>query len=169
MELKDLKAYNSGTVIVSPITKRETCIEEDAPDGSKSYIDLETGYYSNSNFTQDSEVVKRLIVQSPEIVRINLFIDEERDIVWFLSVIQIPNNCIIHPDRTSEKPGYQWVKLPLIEIEEYDRKALTENDPDMVKKYNELIESKTKKYPANEFFIAMSDAGALLLGDETDG
>ena len=92
--------------IKSPITGTEKCFVE-IHDGIESYLCMDSGYTSNTKYTADSEMIKQVEKGAPKIVNDLKFIDEERNIIWYPSVLQIPGEGMIFPDGTG-KDDWGW-------------------------------------------------------------
>ena len=108
--------------IKSPITGTEKCFVERHNDVC-SYLCMDSGYTSNTKYIADSELIKQVEAAAPKIVNDLKFIDEERNIIWYPSVLQIPGEGMIFPDGTS-KDDWGWsvakqVNIPTEEQKEY--------------------------------------------------
>ena len=108
--------------IKSPITGEEKCFVEQYKDVT-SYLCMDSGYTSNTNYKIDSDLIKEVEAAAPKIVNDLRFVDEERNIVWYPSVLQIPGEGMIFPDGTN-KEDWGWsvakeIAIPADEQKEY--------------------------------------------------
>jgi len=96
-------------------------VEKTEVDGSpfESYICFECGLTSNSYFALDSEHLEKATENNTQLMNDLKFIDEERGIVWFPSVINMGEKGIIYPDGSMT--DWHWNYAAVIDVPEEER------------------------------------------------
>ena len=85
----------------------------------ESYICFECGLTSNSYFALDSEHLEKATENNTQLMNDLKFIDEERGIVWFPSVINMGEKGIIYPDGSMT--DWHWNYAAVIDVPEEER------------------------------------------------
>lgn len=92
-----------------PKCASSNCFEEVhtvATNSVKSYICMGCGFTSTSLNTEDSEYIKNFEETCPELFKDIKFIDPERKIVWYPTVLNFPELGLIFPDGAN---AFNWV------------------------------------------------------------
>ncbi len=106
-------------VITCPICfDSDNCFEEMQEEYS-SYLCFHCGFMSDSRYVIDSLQLIENLKKSPKLVQDLKFEDKERDIVWFLSVINMGEKGIIFPE--GEVDDYVWKYAKVVDIPEEER------------------------------------------------
>lgn len=98
----------------------EMCYEYEFPQ-YKQHMCFNCGYGSTSHMVKDSDFVKTSKETMPELIKDLEFVDEN-NLVWYPSVINIPEKGMLFPNG-SNKENWGWSVAPLTPIldEEKDR------------------------------------------------
>ena len=110
----------------------DRCFEE-VQEAYSSYLCFNCGYMSDSRYKVDDFDLIEKLKNSPKLVQDTKFEDKEREIVWFLSVINMGELGIIFPE--GRPSNYSWKYAKVIDIPEeervnydnYDRRLDVEN------------------------------------------
>ena len=92
---------------------------EDAQDGFSSYLCFNCGYMSDSRYKKDSINLIESLKRSPKLVQETQFYDKERNIVWFLSILNMGELGVIYPE--GDEKDYVWKYAKLVDIPEDER------------------------------------------------
>ena len=84
----------------------DKCFEE-VQETYSSFLCFSCGYMSDSRYQLDSLNLKK----SPKLVQETKFEDKERNIVWFLSVINMGTLGMIYPEGTPNNFVWRYAKL----------------------------------------------------------
>lgn len=102
--------------VKSPLTGYNNAFRELIPDTDKySYWDTQTGYMSTDYLVAGSDAVDVAEATQPQIVKALRVIDQERNLVWYPSIIDIPSRGMVFPDGTSTD-NWGWFYAPYVEI-----------------------------------------------------
>ncbi len=117
-----METNNEPKKIVSPFTGKKNCFVEQVGD-KESYLCVESGYTTNSEYKIGSDVLKEAESRTPRLVNDLKYEDKERGLVWFPSIVQIPGIGMVFPDGTNTDDwGYSVAKqipIPTEEQKEY--------------------------------------------------
>ena len=83
------------------------------------------GYGSTSHMVKDSEFVTSSKETMPELVKDLEFVAED-NLVWYPSVINVPEKGILFPNGGS-KDAWGWTVAPLIEIDKEEKPRFPKN------------------------------------------
>ena len=98
-------------VITCPVCfDTDHCFEEIQPTFS-SYLCFNCGFMSDSRYEIGSIKLIESLKKSPKLVRESKFEDKERNIVWFLSVINMGTLGMIYPEGTPNDYSWRYAKL----------------------------------------------------------
>ena len=100
----------------------DKCFEEIQPE-FQSYLCFACGYMSDSRYKKDSMYLIENLKRSPKLVQETQFHDKERDIIWFLAILNMGELGMIYPE--GNKKDYSWryaktVDVPKDEQSKYD-------------------------------------------------
>ena len=98
----------------------EETIERKTEDDFKSYLCFNCGYTSNSFYTSESKERNKHLANTAEIIKELEFFDEERQLYWYPSVINMGPKGIIFPEGNLE--SWYWRYAEVIFIPEEERK-----------------------------------------------
>tara|TARA_R100001594_G_scaffold34545_1_gene63570 strand:- start:567 stop:1076 length:510 start_codon:yes stop_codon:yes gene_type:complete len=141
----------------------EKCFEEtvvrENEDDFKSYLCFHCGFTSNSFYTKDNKARAQHLETTAELIKELEFFDEERQIYWYPSVINMGPKGIIFPEGNLET--WYWRYAEVIFIPEGER----ENYP-VPGKDGEFYESRldvegAKRFGQFEFLDACTDMGLV--------
>ncbi len=107
--------------ILCPKCNSNNCFEEIYPNTDIiGYLCYSCGYTSTSKFKPGSDIEIQAIKSQPDFIRNNVFYDKERDINWYMAVVQTTNGTIFpEPDENN----WHWTYAPIKEILEKDLEA----------------------------------------------
>ena len=107
--------------IKSPIDGSDKCFRvysDDFPD--EHYLCMTTGYMSTSNYKIGSPQLENELDRSPELIKTIQHYDEERDIVWIPTILNIPGKGMVFPEGTVG--NWKWAFAAIIPIPEEEQK-----------------------------------------------
>jgi len=115
--------------IKSPIDNSDKCYRIfTEPKTDDHYLCMTTGFMSNTAYSVGSDKLNQELERSPELVKALQHFDEERELVWLPTILNIPGKGMIYPDGTLEK--WEWCHASVIEIPEDERKNYPIPDKD---------------------------------------
>jgi hypothetical protein len=114
----------NDNLIQCPHCEGNMCYEYQHKDYNQ-WMCFNCGYGSTSHMTKDSDFVKLNKETMPELVKDLEFIAED-DLVWYPSVINVPEKGILFPNGSS-KDAWGWSVAPLIQIEEEEKSRFPKN------------------------------------------
>lgn len=88
----------------------DKCFEE-VQETYSSFLCFNCGYMSDSRYQLDSLQLIDNLKKSPKLVQETKFEDKERNIVWFLSVINMGTLGMIYPEGTPNDYSWRYAKL----------------------------------------------------------
>ncbi len=92
---------------------------EDMQEEFNSYLCFSCGYMSDSRYKKDSINLIESLKRSPKLVQETQFYDKERNIVWFLSILNMGELGVIYPE--GDEKDYVWKYAKLVDIPEDER------------------------------------------------
>ena len=114
--------------IVSPFTGKKNCFIQRL-DGEESYLCMDSGYTTNTTYEIGSDVIKDAESKAPKLVNDLKFVDKERGLVWFPSIVQVPGIGMIFPDGSSiDDWGYSVAKQVAIPTEEQKKYPIADKE-----------------------------------------
>ena len=119
----------------------------------ESYICFECGLTSNSYFALDSEHLEKATENNTQLMNDLKFIDEERGIVWFPSVINMGEKGIIYPDGSMT--DWHWNYAAVIDVPEEERDQYDGHD-------KRLDIENPQKFGQFEFMDACKAMGIII-------
>lgn len=124
-----------------------------------SYLCTTCGYTSNSEFKKDSDTLNQIRANSPKIVAELEYIDNERDISWFPSVINTIRG-MVYPVGT--KNEWKWNVALATKLSDEDQKAYPIPGSDDQYYESRLDVDNALEFKNNEFIEAMKALGAAI-------
>ena len=118
----------------------DNCFEE-IQETFSSYLCFACGFMSDSRYEVGSLQLIENLKKSPKLVQDTAFVDKNRNIVWFPSVINMGELGIIYPEGTPDKYVWRYAKVIKISDKEkakydnYDRRL----DVDNAEKFKHFI------------------------------
>ena len=89
----------------------------------KSYMCFNCGFTSNSSYKWESPELKKAQVGSSQLMNDISFYDEERELMWFPSVLNMGKLGVIYPDGVQNNWNYKLAEVrKLTELEKKDEK-----------------------------------------------
>ena len=146
--------------ITSPIDGSDRCFRIfSEPETTEQYLCMTTGYSSTSEHKIGSETLNQELARVPELVQTLQHYDEERDIVWIPTIMNVPGKGMVFPEGNLETWG--WSFAPIVEIPKDEIK----NYP-IPNKEGEFFDSKldienSVKFEKNQFHKALIKMGVL--------
>ena len=146
--------------IKSPIDGSDKCYRiYSEPFTEESYLCMKTGYSTNSKLKIASPELNEELERSPELIRAVQFFDEERDLVWIPTIMNIPGKGMVFPEGSLEKWG--WAVASIIDIPEDEQKNYPIPNKDGEFYTSKLDIENCKRFEKNEFDKALIDMGVL--------
>lgn len=106
--------------IICPHCGSHNCFHEDAGDGITSYLCMSCGYTSNDLFKTGTEQLDDYEITLPDLYKDIKFVDEERGITWYPTVMNAPNFGIVFVDGTNES-DWKWKAAPSVDVSKKDK------------------------------------------------
>ena len=135
----------------------ERCFEDTQElDGKefKSYMCFNCGFTSNSSYKWDSPELKKAQLGSSQLMNDISFYDEERELMWFPSVLNMGKLGVIYPDGVQNNWNYKLAEVrKLTELEKKDEKY---DGHDSI-----LDVENAKTYGQYEFLDACKEMGII--------
>ena len=135
----------------------ERCFEDTQEQDGKtfsSYMCFNCGFTSNSAYKWDSPELKNAQVGATQLMNDIALFDEDREIVWFPSVLNMGKFGIIYPDGT--KNNWMWRYAEVTKLTEEEMK-----DPQYEGHEHKLDVDNSKSYGQHEFMDACKDMGII--------
>ena len=123
---------------------------EDIQEDFKSYMCFHCGFMSDSRYTLDRKEFEEYILKAPQLVQDLQYKDEERNIVWFPSIVNMGPKGIIYPE--GDVKNWKWRYAEVIDIPKSMRKKYNDYD-------KRLDVENAKVYGQYEFLKACKDMG----------
>ena len=112
--------YEGERVITCPICFNDEKCFEDMHGDFSSYLCFRCGYTSNSHYTKDSAERAKHIGNTPELIKGLEFFDNERELYWYPSVLNMGTKVIIFPE--GKEDNWVWKYAKVIDIPEDEKK-----------------------------------------------
>ena len=133
------------------------CFEETVENENgefKSYMCFNCGFTSNSSYKWDSPELKKAQLGSSQLMNDISFYDEERELMWFPSVLNMGKLGVIYPDGVQNNWNYKLAEVrKLTELEKKDEKY---DGHDSI-----LDVENAKTYGQYEFLDACKEMGII--------
>ena len=123
---------------------------EDVQEEFSSYLCFNCGYMSDSRYEVGSLKLTDNLKNSPKLIQDRKYIDKQRNIVWFLAVINMGELGMVFPEGNEKE--YEWKFAKVIEIPEEER--------DKYNNYDRRLDiENAKTFKKNEFLQACKEMG----------
>tara|TARA_Y100000992_G_scaffold151070_1_gene100768 strand:- start:123 stop:617 length:495 start_codon:yes stop_codon:yes gene_type:complete len=152
-----VKPNVNETKITCPVCLSKNCFEEtfEKDDNSfSSYMCFRCGFSSNSQYTHDSPDTENIRKSSTALINEVSFYDEEREILWFPTVLNMGNFGMIYPDGVPNNWNYKFAKVRKLS-------QLEKKDPKYNGYENVLDVENAKIYGQHDFLEACQDMGII--------
>ena len=123
---------------------------EDVQEEFSSYLCFNCGYMSDSRYEVGSLKLTDNLKNSPKLIQDRKYIDKQRNIVWFLAVINMGELGMVFPEGNEKE--YEWKFAKVIEIPEEERDKYNNYD-------RRLDVENAKTFKKNEFLQACKEMG----------
>ena len=131
--------------ITSPINDTKTCFRVfTEPATDEHYLCMSRGYMASSHFKMEDEDFQKQMEGSPELVKALQHYDDERELVWIPTVLNMGPLGMVFPDGNLE--SWHWKYAKNVKIEDGER----ENYP-IPGKEGEYFESRLDVENAETF------------------
>ena len=151
-------------VIVCPVCGDEHSCFEDVQETFKSYMCFNCGFMSHSGYTKDkiSE-----IDHTSQLIRELAFLDDERDIYWYPSVVNMGKLGIIYPDGIPSNWVWKMARVVKVDEEEKMNYPVPGKDDEY---YEERLDvDNAVEFGRYEFLKACQTMGIVKDGIHTNG
>tara|TARA_Y100000593_G_scaffold91723_1_gene181365 strand:+ start:1909 stop:2430 length:522 start_codon:yes stop_codon:yes gene_type:complete len=146
--------------VKSPIDGSENCFRVYTdPPSDEHYLCMSTGYMASSYFKIDNENFKKEIDASPELVKALQHYDEERDLIWIPTVLNMGKLGMIFPDGNLEEWCWKFAKT--IEISEEEQKNYPVPGKDGEFYNSKLDVENAETFDNNNFIGACKSMGII--------
>ncbi len=143
-------------VIVCPVCGDEHSCFEDVQETFKSYMCFNCGFMSHSGYTKDkiSE-----IDHTSQLIKELAFLDDERDIYWYPSVVNMGKLGIIYPDGLPHDWNWKFAKVTQVSEEEQKNYPIPGKDGEY---YTERLDvDNAQEFGQFEFLEACKSMGIV--------
>ena len=129
-------------------------VQEQAEKTFSSYICFNCGYTSNSAYQWESPELKDAQLGATQLMNDVSFFDEDRNIMWFPSVLNMGKFGVVYPEGTKNNWVYKLAEVrPLTDLEKKDDKYDGHD--------NILDVENAKTYGQYEFLDACKEMGII--------
>tara|TARA_R110000765_G_scaffold353613_3_gene443542 strand:+ start:26 stop:484 length:459 start_codon:yes stop_codon:yes gene_type:complete len=135
---------------------KDTCFE-DTQEKFKSYMCFNCGFMSSSLYTKENA---DQIQNTAKLVQDLKFFDEEREIYWYPSVVNMGPKGVIFPE--GDLQNWSWKYVQVISIPEEEQKEYPVPDEDGKFYKDKLDVENAKTYGQYEFMDACKDMGITM-------
>jgi hypothetical protein len=122
----------------------------------ESYLCFDCGMTTNSNFALDSLHLEKMVENNTELMNDLKYVDDERGLVWYPSVINMGEKGIIYPEGVPS--DWYWNYASVVDVPEEDREKYDGHD-------KRLDIENPQKFGQFEFMKACQAMGVIV--DET--
>ena len=151
-------------VIVCPVCGDENSCFEDVQETFKSYMCFNCGFMSHSGYTKDK---KSEIDHTSQLIRELAFLDDERDIYWYPSVVNMGKLGIIYPDGIPSNWVWKMARVVKVDEEEKMNYPVPGKDDEY---YEERLDvDNAVEFGRYEFLKACQTMGIVKDGINTNG
>ena len=167
--MSDKKLNYKEKNIVCPNCGSMRCFESyTEPKSEESYLCIQCGYMSHSKYLENSDILSKQLEQSADIIgKVKLF-DEERNIVWLPSVLNMGERGIIYPEGT-DKTDWHWKYAKTKKLSEDEQKDYPVPDKEG-QFYSSILDVKNANtYDKLDFMSACEDMGIVMKKDSNAG
>jgi len=84
----------------------------------ESYLCFDCGMTTNSHYAVDSEHLEKMVENNTDLMNDLKVIDDERNLVWYPSVINMGEKGIIYPEGLAT--DWNWCYAPVVPVPEED-------------------------------------------------
>lgn len=106
--------------IICPHCGSKNCFHEEVDETTTSYLCMGCGYTSNNLFQTDSEALASYETSMPELYKDIKFVDSERGITWYPTVLNVPTMGIVFVDGTTTR-DWVWKAAPAVDVDESEK------------------------------------------------
>ena len=141
-------------VIDCPICYDQHSCFEDTQEKFKSYMCFNCGFMSTTYYTKDSV---HKVEDTSKLVNKLKFFDEEREIYWYPSVVNMGKLGIIYPEGSVE--NWKWRFASVVEVEEDEKESYPILDKEGEFYTEKLDVEHAMEFGQYEFFKACEKMG----------
>ena len=106
--------------IICPHYGSHNCFHEEVGEGVTSYLCMSCGYTSNDLFKTDTIELTAYEQPMPELYKAIKYVDSERGITWYPTVMNAPNLGLVFVDG-AEETDWKWKAAPAVDVAEDER------------------------------------------------
>lgn len=106
--------------IICPHCGSINCFREEVGENMTSYLCMGCGYTTNDLFKTDSEQLAGYETTMPELYKDIKFVDSERGVTWYPTVLNVPTVGLVFVDGTT-KDNWVWKAAPAVDVDEQER------------------------------------------------
>lgn len=147
--------------IVCPVCKVNFCYKDDYPDGGEGFLCYNCGMTSNNKLIPESEYLEKAMISTPEFINDNKFLDEKRNIYWFLSTVRTVHG-IVFPEPDDSLVGWHWTVAKVVAISEEEQKNYPIPGKPGEFYTNRLAIENVVNFRKNKFYDACQELGGIL-------
>ena len=143
-------------VIEGPLCNDKDRCFEDVQDTFSSFMCFNCGYMSHSNYTEDKVSE---IQHTSQLIRDLAFKDDDRDIYWYPSVVNMGKLGIIYPDGLPNDWNWKFAKVVQVSEEEQKNYPIPGKDKEY---YTERLDvDNAQEFGQYEFLEACKSMGIV--------
>jgi hypothetical protein len=106
--------------IICPHCGSKNCFHEEVDETTTSYLCMGCGYTTNDLFKTDSEALVGYETSMPELYKDVRFVDSERGLTWYPTVLNVPSMGLVFVDGTT-KEDWAWKAAPAVDVGDHER------------------------------------------------
>jgi hypothetical protein len=149
--------------IKSPIDGSENCFKVyTEPASDEHYLCMNTGFMASSHFKFDNEGFQKQMDGSPELIKALQHYDEETDLVWIPTVLNMGKLGMVFPDGNLENWVWKHAKNVDIPKEEQEKYPVPGKDGEFYSSKLDLENSEIFK--RDDFIGACKSMGVIKEG-----
>lgn len=144
--------------IKSPITGTENCFKV-SNDSEAHYLCMGSGYMASHNFKLEDKHFKKQIENSPELVKALQHYDDELDIIWIPTVLNMGKLGMIFPEGSLT--AWNWCYAKNVDISEEERENYPVPGKDGVFFKSRLDIENAERFANDKFIDACNSMGII--------
>jgi hypothetical protein len=149
--------YIGERVIECPVCFDSNLCFEDMHDNMSTFFCLRCGYTSNSLYVKDSDTHKAHIASTAKLVHDLEVFDEDRQIFWYPSVLNMGKLGIIYPEGTIHNWHWKYAKVNPVPEKDKEKYPVKGKPGEF---HNSFLDLETAtEYEAYDFLQALRDMG----------
>ena len=161
MSTEETKQEETMEKMICPACKINFCYKDTYPNGETGYLCYNCGMTSDSKLVPESEYLENAMASTPEFISDNKFLDEKRNIYWFLSTVRTGKG-IVFPEPNDTMDGWDWTVAKVVEIPEDEQQKYPIPGKDGEFYSNRLAIEDAIHFRKTKFYDACQELGGII-------